>query len=1216
MAKLMYPPIVEPTTAAFAGGSLTVPFTVNRTVNMSEVDEIWLMMKSTITNEPIINTKASSFTNNSATFSGLTYYQDLQAGGFYKIQIAFKPKKSASAQPTYDDRVGHYSTVSLVKYLGEQKPTLDIQDEISNNNVIVGTYINSNDLTEKLRSYTFTLKNSEGKVLETSGERLHNSTEDTAPTQVDTWSPTVSLSSGYAYTVEFSITTINGYTDSKTQTIAVQKDESGYVPRNIELFADMDEENGFVNITIRSTISAVTRQLIYGKFRIYRVSSKDNFTERYLVAYFSLENQDIFEKSFKDFTVEAGFKYRYILQQVNDYGIHSEEIWSQGDLECNYEHLFLFDGKRQLKVKFNPKMPNFKTTILESKIDTIGGQYPFIFRNENVMYKELSLSGLISYQMDEQNLFIDDDEIWPYLDEGMGAKEKWTHNLLYDNITAEREFKLKVLNWLNNGEIKLLKSPTEGNYIIRLLNVSLAPTDSLGRMLHTFSATAYEVDDVDRYQFTEGLTVDKTHRYVGYKTNPLYDFPKSRLLTGGTSIITDYSQYEIILNPHLEYVTGVHFEDVKPRTPFEVTMERNGEEIVHRFRIGATGFYAIPSELGYHIKKIRLALEKWETDDFAWDIINNRGQVTYEFEKQAKHNNFNDITKITSDIVIAAPMNSSYTNATVQEPLTTTDGNSLYEYQVVASEEALIELGYFYTEDTQPSFSGTSSDSKPPIWVRGVDYVYDDKENKYYKAVYSKDQNNNTIITQGAEIFPYKNAYFRNNQTPPQSQGTPLGLFYAAGTAIPKLETVENPTLATEDKAQYYPFTDNKTSLYALDNEMRQVTIDNKSGKQALLFVHSYDSRGIQQIERVVEEEEGYLQNPYYSYCGRTAPDDTGAFAEPVYVDLYKTVPVLSVGPNQTSKMGTQKIFRNFVTNKYYDATNVNGEYYIKEEIQNIYNLSFEIVPVFYESNYEDNKPYTGNVIYEDIEENMGYTHIRRLTDLIYDNDEFLTTNAAEMYYDYVDPDVHGIASNFIENSWIRIDSLMDMGSFNDRYQQLYNIPQEIIDSYKADGKAPWEIVRDYFWYFKLYKRDTTDVMGVYRYYLYTTNTAPDDDTIRSLYVNPRIQGFDNYIAATTPADGEVVIVYTDNPNHIEHIDLTNRLSYNISAEDFGQEDLRNIAAVYIGKCVRGFMTYKRKQYSYRAVLDDGLVVDLTPDTYIKQSDKEAAEKNKNKEGA
>ena len=58
---------------------------------------------------------------------------------------------------------------------------------------------------------------------------------------------------------------------------------------------------------------------------------------------------------------------------------------------------------------------------------------------------------------------------------------------------AERIFKLEVLQWLNNGKPKLFRSPGEGNYLVRLMNVSLSPNDGLSRMLHTFSCTAYEI---------------------------------------------------------------------------------------------------------------------------------------------------------------------------------------------------------------------------------------------------------------------------------------------------------------------------------------------------------------------------------------------------------------------------------------------------------------------------------------------------------------------------------------------------------------------------------------------------------------------------------------------------------------------------------------------------------------------------------------------------
>jgi hypothetical protein len=60
---------------------------------------------------------------------------------------------------------------------------------------------------------------------------------------------------------------------------------------------------------------------------------------------------------------------------------------------------------------------------------------------------------------------------------------------------SERYFKLAVLDWLTDGKPKLFRSPTEGNYIVRLLNVNLTPKTELGRMIHEFSCTAYEIAD-------------------------------------------------------------------------------------------------------------------------------------------------------------------------------------------------------------------------------------------------------------------------------------------------------------------------------------------------------------------------------------------------------------------------------------------------------------------------------------------------------------------------------------------------------------------------------------------------------------------------------------------------------------------------------------------------------------------------------------------------
>ena len=45
------------------------------------------------------------------------------------------------------------------------------------------------------------------------------------------------------------------------------------------------------------------------------------------------------------------------------------------------------------------------------------------------------------------------------------------------NIYAEKIFKFKVLEFLNNGKPKLFKSPIEGNCLVRLMNSSLTPND-------------------------------------------------------------------------------------------------------------------------------------------------------------------------------------------------------------------------------------------------------------------------------------------------------------------------------------------------------------------------------------------------------------------------------------------------------------------------------------------------------------------------------------------------------------------------------------------------------------------------------------------------------------------------------------------------------------------------------------------------------------------
>lgn len=208
----------------------------------------------------------------------------------------------------------------------------------------------------------------------------------------------------------------------------------------------------------------------------------------------------------QDYTAEQGIKYRYLIQQygtskTNGTFYYSTPIVSN-EIVCNLEYACLYDGEKQLLIKYNPKVASFKTTKIDTKQDTIGGKYPFIFRGANTNYKEFTISGLISYTSDLDGIFLKENKI------DFNTQRKYTPSIendeiesIYDlsstNFAKERRFKLAVLDWLNDGKPKLFRSPAEGNYLVRLMNVSLTPNDQLSRMVHTFQCTAYEIAPFD-----------------------------------------------------------------------------------------------------------------------------------------------------------------------------------------------------------------------------------------------------------------------------------------------------------------------------------------------------------------------------------------------------------------------------------------------------------------------------------------------------------------------------------------------------------------------------------------------------------------------------------------------------------------------------------------------------------------------------------------------
>lgn len=503
------PPNVAGTIPSFystdLGTSLEVPFSMNTMVNKTAVGGFQLRLKTTSTDIVLINMESDNYTLNTEQMSVIFNLESIRSalviGNFYKVQIAYVDKENGV--------IGYYSTVAIVKYTS--KPNIEIvglnkQSLTSiNGQRFIGTYSNI-DSSEKVYQYRFILYNSLGNELENSGWLLHNVQDDDAITNSsDSHQFNHNILEDLSYYVQYQVRTNNGL---NLTTVKYKISLSLYTSAGLSLkmSAYLDYDNGRVRVDVAPlslNIDPETKEeiptVLQGTYVITRTSSKDNFVFSETLQNNSMTMQitSTSPYSFYDFAVESGIEYRYHIQRYNNQNIFSQKVTSNL-IAVFFEDIFLYDGEKQLRVRFNPQVSSFKTVVADSKKTTLGRQYPFIFRNGILNYKEFPISGLISYHIDNEDLFLSKSEwqtmIMNYDKNTMTAQRFTPETDLTDtNFKYEKLFKLCVLEWLNNGEIKLFKSPQEGNYIVRLTNVSLAPNQTVSRLLHTFSCTASEV---------------------------------------------------------------------------------------------------------------------------------------------------------------------------------------------------------------------------------------------------------------------------------------------------------------------------------------------------------------------------------------------------------------------------------------------------------------------------------------------------------------------------------------------------------------------------------------------------------------------------------------------------------------------------------------------------------------------------------------------------
>ena len=463
--KKLPPPIIEGTLPAFYGTELTVPFVMNKAVSINEFDSFEVKIKSALNNALIKTETVILYQDLNKVIFNIS--ADLVIGRYYKIQMAYRS----------GDIVGYYSDIGIAKYTTEPEVFIEnLNKDTINPHVYnyIGKYSQINgDATEKVHSYCFNLYQ-DNDLIKTTDWILHNSNlDENGYESFDLFNLEEDLDLDKIYYIEYKIKTNNNLMVSSGKYLIKQKVLYAS-DQLINILPILNYENGYIELNFKSD------KPLIGDFIISKSDASSDFKKWHDIYTLNLRKDSINNFSFKDFDVAYNQTYKYAIAQTNRYNLLTEKQISE-PITVLFEDMFLFDGEKQLKIRFNPKVSSFKNYILETKVDTIGSKYPFFFRNGSVKYKEFPINGLISCLMDEEQLFMENEFV--------------STNLIDSNIYQEKEFKLKVLEWLSNGQSKLFKSPAEGNYIVYLMNVNLTPIDTLGRMLHSFSCNAYEIAD-------------------------------------------------------------------------------------------------------------------------------------------------------------------------------------------------------------------------------------------------------------------------------------------------------------------------------------------------------------------------------------------------------------------------------------------------------------------------------------------------------------------------------------------------------------------------------------------------------------------------------------------------------------------------------------------------------------------------------------------------
>lgn len=662
---MIYPPTLNSTQVAFLASTSEyhINFTLNRITNESEIGHIEVRIVKKDENTSVVNTINNNYPDgiiykdkSSMKQTDIGYYVPITStdigywagdeyttgwlvGQLYKVQIRFGLKPLWTSSEKFSDWkqeqiekgwLSEWSTVMLIKAIDEPKvmvinqetsekdpDTLILGIEPTTMPTFMGSYSISAISSEPEDKYKFDIYDKDNKLYDTSGWLQHTE----AKTDQHIFNKI--LLNREEYSVVYSVITKNGYEAvSKPYEFLVSETKLNMLA-GVSFEVEEDHEDGRMNFYLSG-------RGLNGCYVITRTSEKSDFTIYEDIKFLTFFNRTFYNQLvFQDYTVESGIRYIYAFQLINSEDVRTAPLYEKGQSKrvVDFEYSYLYHDGIQLKLKLNQKISSFKHTVLTNKQDTLGDKYPHLSKNGYAYYAEFPLSGTISIEMDDTQTFLTEyDDGYFQGDDAVIPADKFhiskverdgsiepgpqlviDRNLTPDNIFIERKFREKVEEFLNNFDYKLYKSPTEGNIVVVLQNVSMTPNATLGRMIFDFSATAYEVLD---------NTLDKLNEYKVINIGKFQKLDELQESIQSFGQIADYFEkgtdlLETIRKQEEIPVSNNYRLKVKKIT--DVSFQAYPRDGIDELIVQLKAEYAAAAKNGEPLDDLRQQIEKYET---------------------------------------------------------------------------------------------------------------------------------------------------------------------------------------------------------------------------------------------------------------------------------------------------------------------------------------------------------------------------------------------------------------------------------------------------------------------------------------------------------------------------------------------------------------------------------------------------------------------------